>query len=571
MTVEYSDPRFFDQDIQKDSTSALGKLLREMLILTARMLRVDLAIAKFFDAHKSNNITEIYQKNASKEDLNWLEATIIPTTTPVALSQLSDHSPSLQQGGITASLIIPCVQHRQLFAVFGFYYRQKAHLWTSDEIELAQAMAEATGLSIAHIRSSAIAHALAQRQALLNTITNAIHGSLEPRILFKTITQQLGCALNVDGCALSLWRPKDEFVQCVGLYDRFGDNYTLPRSLVLIASNPILQKLIATRQPVVLEDLSPEEHLQSFDLPLQRRAKALLIVPLIIQSEIIGSISLRQTENRRQWTAREIDLAIATAAQAAIAVEQARLYNSTKRQAYFLQQKEQKVKELNQYLTESVLKRFLPASIVNKVATGELVLDLRPEQRQITVLFSDIVGFTPLSSQLGAKRVAILLNEYLSAMTQAIFEQGGTVDKFMGDGIFALFGAPEALSLEEQAQKAIASAQLMYHYLDKLNHQWQENGLIDGYNIPIVQFRCGIHQGNAVVGMFGGEQRLDYTAIGPVVNIASRLQEAAAANTILVSRSIAHYLNPREIIQVKSLKLKGIEEEILAYAVAIPK
>jgi class 3 adenylate cyclase len=330
-----------------------------------------------------------------------------------------------------------------------------------------------------------------------------------------------------------------------------------------------LQKLIATRQPVLLEDLSPAENLQSFDLPLQRLAKALLIVPLIIQGEIIGSISLRQTENRRQWTVREIDLAIAIAEPAAIAVEQARLYNQTKRQAQFLQQKGQKVKELNQYLTESVLKRFLPASIVNKVATGELVLDLRPEQRQITILFSDIVGFTPLSSQLGAKRVAILLNEYLAAMTQAIFAQGGTVDKFMGDGIFALFGAPETLSLEEQAQKAIATAQLMYRYLDDLNQQWQQQGLIDGYSTFPVQFRCGIHQGNAVVGMFGGEQRLDYTAIGPAVNIASRLQEAADANTILVSRSIAHYLNPREITPVKSLKLKGIATEIPAYAVKI--
>jgi adenylate cyclase len=569
MIAEYSDSCLFDRDIHRNSTPALRKLLREMLILTAQMLGVNLAIAKLLDGQELDNISEIYEKNGSSIALTWLEVSIPITTKPIALSGLSHHHPDLQQRGITASLIVPCQQQGELLAVFGFYYRQKTHLWTEEEIQLAQTMAEAAGLSIAHIRSSAIAHAFAQRQALLNTITKAIHASLEPRILFKTITQQLGQALDVDGCALSLWRPQDEFVQCVGLYDRFGDQDTLPRSLVPIAANPLLQKLIVTRQPVGLEDLSPEEHRQSFDLPLQRRAKALLIVPLMIQGDIIGSISLRQTENQRQWTNREIDLAMATATQAAIAVEQARLYNSTKRQAQFLQQKEQKVKELNQYLTESVLKRFLPASIVNKVATGELVLDLRPEQRQITVLFSDIVNFTPLSSQLGAKRVAILLNEYLSAMTQAIFEQGGTVDKFMGDGIFALFGAPETLALEEQAQKAIATARLMYRYLDNLNQQWQKNGLIDGYPVPNVQFRCGIHQGNAVVGMFGGEQRLDYTAIGPVVNIAARLQEAAEANTILVSRSIAHYLDPGEITQVKSLKLKGIEEEIQAYTLGI--
>jgi class 3 adenylate cyclase len=565
MTVD----SFDSLNISENSISALRELLREMMVVTARMLRVDLAIAHSYREQELDKISEIYNKNDSNEDFSWLEATIIPITNLIAISELSSQVPSLQARGITASLIIPCQQQGELLAIFGFYHRQRQHSWTAEEIELAQTMAVATALSIAHLETSAIAYALAQREALLNTITTAIHASLEPQTLFKTITHQLGRVLNVDGCALSLWRTKDEFVQCVGLYDRFGDNLTLPRSLVPIAANPILQKLIATRQPVVLEELSPEEHLQSFDLPLQRRAKALLIVPLIIEDEIIGSISLRQTENRRQWTAREINLAIAIAEQAAIAVEQARLYNSTKRQAQFLHQKGKKVKELNQYLTESVLKRFLPASIVNKVATGELVLDLRPEQRQITVLFSDIVGFTPLSSQLGAKRVAMLLNDYLAAMTQAIFAQGGTVDKFMGDGIFALFGAPETLSLEEQAQKSIATARLMYRYLGELNQQWQEQGFIDGYSTFPVQFRCGIHQGNAVVGMFGGEQRLDYTAIGPAVNIASRLQEAADANTILVSRSIAHYLNSGEIIQVKSLKLKGIEEEMTTYAIKI--
>ena len=94
-----------------------------------------------------------------------------------------------------------------------------------------------------------------------------------------------------------------------------------------------------------------------------------------------------------------------------------------------------------------------------------MALDLSPELQQITVLFADLVGFTSLSSYLEANSLAKLLDEYLEAMAKAVFEQRGTVDKFIGDGIMALFGAPEALHPQEQAQRAIATARSMQKYL----------------------------------------------------------------------------------------------------------
>ena len=191
-----------------------------------------------------------------------------------------------------------------------------------------------------------------------------------------------------------------------------------------------------------------------------------------------------------------------------------------------LKANERRVAELNTYLTQSVLQRFLPPALVQKAAQGNLTLDLRPEPRLITVLFSDIVGFTQLSNTLRSRRVAELLNEYLSEMSRAIFENGGTVDKFIGDAIVALFGAPEDLTPNEQVRRAIAAARQMDRVLSDLNERWQAQG------VSPIQFRCGIHQGTAVVGMFGSAERSDYTAIGPSVNIAARLQEAAAPNVV---------------------------------------
>ncbi|MGV0103787.1 histidine kinase [Nostoc sp. DSM 114160] len=233
-----------------------------------------------------------------------------------------------------------------------------------------------------------------------------------------------------------------------------------------------------------------------------------------------------------------------------------------------LKENERRIVELNTYLTESVLKRFLPAVLVQKAATGDLTLDLRPEPRLITVLFSDIVGFTQLANTLRSRRVAELLNEYLEAMTKVVFSNGGTVDKFMGDAILALYGAPEELTPNEQVRRAINTARAMHHSLADLNQRWREQGVFDSDKLNSVQFRCGIHQGTAVVGMFGSAERADYTAIGPSVNIAARLQAAAIPGTILVSAAVADYLQEGEITKGSPLELKGVDETVLTFAVS---
>ncbi|MEH2035443.1 response regulator [Nostoc sp.] len=233
-----------------------------------------------------------------------------------------------------------------------------------------------------------------------------------------------------------------------------------------------------------------------------------------------------------------------------------------------LKENERRIVELNTYLTESVLKRFLPAVLVQKAATGDLTLDLRPEPRLITVLFSDIVGFTQLANTLRSRRVAELLNEYLEAMTKVVFSNGGTVDKFMGDAILALYGAPEELTPNEQVRRAINTARAMHRSLADLNQRWREQGVFDNDKLTSVQFRCGIHQGTAVVGMFGSAERADYTAIGPSVNIAARLQAAAVPGTILVSAAVADYLEEGEITKGSPLELKGVDETVLTFAVS---
>lgn len=489
--------------------------------------------------------------------------------------EVQERLKAFQKANIASSLTVPLIVQSELLAVLGLHRCGEAIAWEDDVISITSIVADQAALAIAQARAYEKIQALAKREALINTITSAIRSTLEPQSIFRAITKQLGQALEVQGCALSLWTKEDQFVQCVGLYDAQKhleddlDEMILPQSVAPIAENPVLQELLNTLKPVVLEDLAQHQEVQGHDLPLSHPAKALLVVPLIVDGELIGSISLKQNEGSRRWFKEDIELTQAVASQAAIAVQQARLYEKTCQQAQQLRENEARVKQLNTYLTESVLKRFLPQAMVNKAATGELVLDLSPEPRLVTILFSDIVGFTPLSSKLGPRKIAELLNEYLEAMTQAVFANGGTVDKFIGDAVLALFGSPEELPPQEQITRAIAVARAMYKTLNGLNQKWTEKGIIDNININPIKFRCGIHQGNAVVGMFGGGQRSDYTAIGPAVNMAARLQEAATPTKILVSQAVAQYLDPAEIIEHKELHLKGIEENVIGYFVKV--
>lgn len=162
----------------------------------------------------------------------------------------------------------------------------------------------------------------------------------------------------------------------------------------------------------------------------------------------------------------------------------------------------------------ALFSRFLDPRVVHDlVARGESELTLTGESRQITVLFSDIRGFTTLSEQRSPEAIVRLLNDYFSRQLKVIFGSGGTMDKFIGDAIMAFWGAPVAD--DDQAAHAVAAALQMCEVLERFRSELGETG----FDIGI-----GIHTGPAVVGFIGAENRLDYTAIGDTVNLASRIE-----------------------------------------------
>ncbi len=168
----------------------------------------------------------------------------------------------------------------------------------------------------------------------------------------------------------------------------------------------------------------------------------------------------------------------------------------------------------------------------------------------ITVLFADIRGFTRISEHAAPEKIVSLLNRYFSAMTDIIFAHGGTLDKYLGDGLMALFGAPAVTA--KDAQNAVNAAVAMQRRMLSINDELREEGF------PEIGVGIGLHTGEVIVGYIGSERRSEYTAIGDVVNTSSRLESNAKGGQILVSEVTAkaaksrYQLTPRDPISVKN-------------------
>jgi class 3 adenylate cyclase len=172
------------------------------------------------------------------------------------------------------------------------------------------------------------------------------------------------------------------------------------------------------------------------------------------------------------------------------------------------------------------LSRFMSRDLVDAIVRGEHPLSLGGRRMAVTVLFADVVAFTKLAEKDAAERVVALLNELFSMLSEIVFRHGGTVDKFIGDCIMAVWGAP--VPAADHAARALAAAEDMIRFLETANEGWRSK-----YGVE-VRLGIGVNSGEAIVGNIGSDKRMEYTVIGDVVNVAARLEAIAAPNEILV-------------------------------------
>ncbi len=209
----------------------------------------------------------------------------------------------------------------------------------------------------------------------------------------------------------------------------------------------------------------------------------------------------------------------------------------------------------------NAFKKYVAPQVVDEIAKqGEFNVVLGGENRNIAVLFVDIRGFTPMSESLQPEQVVEILNEYLNLTTNAIFHNGGTLDKFIGDATMAVFNAP--FELEDYVFKAVCTARDIAAGSQKLEEELQKRFG------KTVSFGIGVNCGNAVVGNIGCDFRMDYTAIGDVVNTAARLESNAKPGQILISQDVYEVVKERvHVNEIGIIPLKGKSKGVFVYEV----
>lgn len=211
-------------------------------------------------------------------------------------------------------------------------------------------------------------------------------------------------------------------------------------------------------------------------------------------------------------------------------------------------------------LLQSSFERFAPREVVEKIIQDGISTE--PEKREVTVLFSDLKGFTPMSERLDPAVLVKIVNGYFRAMSRAINAHNGHVSKFIGDGILALFGVP--IPNPWQANDAVRAALAMRTALVEYNKKLAAQGL------PTLAFGVGIHRGQAVSGVIGSDELMEYTVIGATVNLAFRIEGLTRQHDVdvLITPEVKAALDPRfRLRELPPAPVKGFSAPVVAYAV----
>lgn len=285
--------------------------------------------------------------------------------------------------------------------------------------------------------------------------------------------------------------------------ERDEEEVRIPRAII----DQVLQK----RDAVLTSDAQLDSALRSSHTVVGRQIRSALCVPLTVGLEVYGAIYLSSSLATGAYGERDLSLLRAIATPAALAVANARLVSRVERDAR----------------ARAQLSRFLSPALVERVVNRHVSLETAGDKVLCSVLFADIRGFTAMSHGVAPEKVVSMLNEYFEAMVELIFMHGGVLDKFLGDGLMAVWGTP--VTSPEDAGAAVRAGNRMREVLTTVvNPARARRGE------PELQAGYGIATGYVVAGAMGATRRQDYTVIGDTVNLASRLCSGAAPGQLLV-------------------------------------
>jgi adenylate cyclase len=312
----------------------------------------------------------------------------------------------------------------------------------------------------------------------------------------------------------------------------------------IILSQSVLEMIRKEKQPILIENVTEDERFAGSESLRISGLRSAMCAPLVGKERLFGILYVDNLERASAFTQEELNVFALVAAQAGAAIDNAAAHEKIAQQA----------------LQRSALERFLSPEVVEMVVANPDIR-LGGVNQEVTVMFADIRGFTAMSEKMEPGHVVEILNEYFTRVTDVIFDNGGTLDKYIGDAVMAVFGAP--ISKGNDAASAVNSAIQIQRLLIELNRDAAAR------NWPELRVGIGINTGNAIAGNIGSPRRLDYTVVGDAVNTAQRLMTNAAGGQVMISESTANKLGKSfDLERLPELKVKGRDEAVPVFRVS---
>ena len=311
------------------------------------------------------------------------------------------------------------------------------------------------------------------------------------------------------------------------------------------ASRTLIDKVINGKVALLTSNAMTDSRLDGAKSVMIQQIKSAICVPLWREDKIIGVIQLDSVRIDNQFNQDDLELLKAIGSQAAMVIEQSALNER-------IREEERMRNRLQRFHSPQVIEMILKG--------GEETIDDIMESKELiaTILFADIVGFTRLSETMPPREINIILNRYFSRMTDIVFSHGGTLDKYIGDGLMAVFGAP--MEKEDDAERAVRTALEIRRQLTAMMKTTSADRRFD--------IRIGLNTGRVVAGNIGSPKRMEYTVIGDPVNVASRLESIAKPNQIIIGEKTFGFVkNKFKIQEIGTRKVKGKSSEIMVYEV----
>jgi adenylate cyclase len=299
-----------------------------------------------------------------------------------------------------------------------------------------------------------------------------------------------------------------------------------------LGSKTVIEQVVATGQAVISTDASLDDRFKGQQSVILQNLRSIIAVPLVTKDKVIGAVYVDNPFRAAIFEEKDKEFLQAISDLAAIAIDNARQYERSEflRQLFEL--------HVNKQVTDYVLAR-----------SDRGAMFLPGERREVTMLNSDIAGFSTLSQSMQAEELVDFLNNYFARMIEVVLEHGGNIDKFQGDGMLVVFGAPNPMV--DHAAQALKAARGMVTEIDRLNRELVEAGR------PAISVGIGLDTGPVVAGHVGSDRRLEFTLIGIPVNNSSYLSKVRPAKVLMSEATREMVPDGFEVAGYEPMLLKG--------------